>query len=77
MLQWQQQNTAIMAETFSMLSMSRCYNQNQLEVAVREMLEFSRCELLLLEAGSCGRGQFGSPDEGKDPLLQVATKQWQ
>jgi hypothetical protein len=48
----QQQNTAIMAETFSMQSVLKFYNQNQLAVAVSELLGFSRCELLLLEAGS-------------------------
>jgi hypothetical protein len=30
----------------------RCYNQDQLAVAVRELLGFSCYELLLLEAGS-------------------------
>jgi hypothetical protein len=35
-----------------MQSMLRYYKQDQLAVAVRELLGFSRCELLLLEAGS-------------------------
>jgi hypothetical protein len=37
---------------FSTRSLPRCYNQDQLAVAVRELLGFSRCELLLLEVGS-------------------------
>jgi hypothetical protein len=32
---------------------------------VRGMLRFSRCELLLLEAGSWERWQFGNPEEGE------------
>jgi hypothetical protein len=48
----QQENTAIMEETFSTRSVPICYKQDQLAVAVRELLGFSRCELLLLEAGS-------------------------
>jgi hypothetical protein len=41
-----------------------------------------RCELLLLEAGSWGRGQFGNPEEGERPpleaaQLETARKQWQ
>jgi hypothetical protein len=31
---------------------------------VRGLLGFSRCELLLLEAGSWGRGQSGNLEEG-------------
>jgi hypothetical protein len=31
---------------------------------VRELLQFSRGELFLLEAGSWGRGNFGNPEEG-------------
>jgi hypothetical protein len=41
---------------------------------VRRLLRLSR-ELLLLEAGSWGRGQFGNPEEGERPPLEVATKQ--
>jgi hypothetical protein len=52
MFAWQQENTAIMEETFSTWSMLRCYNLEQLAVAVRELLGFSCHELLLLEAGS-------------------------
>jgi hypothetical protein len=48
----QQENTAIMEETFSMRSVPRYYKQDQLAVVVRELLQFSHCELLLLEAGS-------------------------
>jgi hypothetical protein len=47
----QRENTIIMEDTFSMRSVPR-YNEDQLEVAVRELQGFSRCELLLLEAGS-------------------------
>jgi hypothetical protein len=45
---------------------------------VGEMLGFSRCELLLLEAGNRGRGQFGDPQQGEHPPLKAATKhrQW-
>jgi hypothetical protein len=48
----QQENTARMEETFSTLSVPRYYKQDQLAFAVRELLQFTRCELLLLEAGS-------------------------
>jgi hypothetical protein len=48
----QRKNKAIIEETFSVQSVPRCYNQDELAVAVRELLGFSRCELLLLEAGS-------------------------
>jgi hypothetical protein len=45
-----------MEETFSVRSLPRCYKQGQLAVAVsetvRELMQFSRWELLLLEAGS-------------------------
>jgi hypothetical protein len=41
---------------------------------VRGLLRFSRCELLLLEAGSCGRGYFGNPEGGERPPLEAATK---
>jgi hypothetical protein len=40
-----------MEKAFSTLSVLRCYNQDQLAVGVRELLGFSSCELLLLEAG--------------------------
>jgi hypothetical protein len=63
-----------MEETFSTRSVLRCYNQDQLVVAVRELLGFSRCGLLF-EAGSCGRGQVGSPEEGERPPLEADTKQ--
>jgi hypothetical protein len=41
-----------MEETFSLWSMLRCYNQDKLAVAVRELLGFSHGEMLLLEVGS-------------------------
>jgi hypothetical protein len=52
-------------------------NQDQLAVSVRELLGFSRCELLLLDAGSGGRGQFGNPEEGERPPLEADSKQRQ
>jgi hypothetical protein len=42
---------------------------------VRELLRFSRCELLLLEAGSWGWGEFGKPEEAERPPLEAAIKQ--
>jgi hypothetical protein len=42
-------------------------------VAVREVLLFSR-ELLLLEAGSWGRGQFGKSEEGERPPLEAISR---
>jgi hypothetical protein len=42
-----------------------------------ELLGFSRCELLLLDAVSRGQGQFGNPDEGARPPLEATTKQQQ
>jgi hypothetical protein len=42
------------------------------EVSQSELLGFSR-ELLLLEAGNLGRGQFGNPEEGERPPLEAAT----
>jgi hypothetical protein len=42
-------------DVFSARSMPQCYNQDQL-AAVRELLCFSHCELLLLEAGTEVRG---------------------
>jgi hypothetical protein len=68
---------------FSTRSMPRCYKQGQLFVivswlvgqSVKELLRFSRCEMLLLESGSCGRGPFGNPEEGERPPSKAATKQ--
>jgi hypothetical protein len=51
------------------------YKQDQLAVAVREQLEFILSELLLLEAGSWGQGEFGNPEEGQRPPFEAATKQ--
>jgi hypothetical protein len=61
---------------FSTQFMQKCYKQDKLEITVRESLGFS-CELLLLEAGSWGREQFGNPEEGARPPLEAATKQRQ
>jgi hypothetical protein len=67
-----------------MRSVPRCYKQNKLGAGVseevvsewvRELLRFSPCELLLLEAGSWGRGQFGNPKVAERPSLYAATKQ--
>jgi hypothetical protein len=44
---------------------------------VRELLWFSHCKLLLLEAGSWGWEQFGNPVEGYRPPLKATTKQRQ
>jgi hypothetical protein len=60
-----------------MQSILRGYKQDELAVAVRELLGFSHCELLLLEAGSQGRGQFRNPKEGERLMLEAATKQRQ
>jgi hypothetical protein len=46
------ENTAIMEEMFSKQSVQRHYNNIQLAAAVRELLGFIRCALLLLEASS-------------------------
>jgi hypothetical protein len=40
---------------------------------VRELLRFSPYELLLLEAGSLGWGQFGNPEEGEHLPLEAVT----
>jgi hypothetical protein len=42
---------------------------------VTEPRGFSRCEPLLLEAGSWGKGHYGNSEEGERPLLEAATKQ--
>jgi hypothetical protein len=62
-----------MEDTFSTRSVPRCYKQDQLAVA--EELGFSRCELLLLYAGSWGRGQFGNKEEGERTPLKAITTQ--
>jgi hypothetical protein len=45
--------------------------------AVRELLRFSCCKLLLSQAGGRGRKQFGNPEEGECLPLEAAIKQWQ
>jgi hypothetical protein len=52
MFRRQQENAATLEEKFSTRSMLKYYEQEQLAVAVRGLLEFNCCELLLLEAGS-------------------------
>jgi hypothetical protein len=42
---------------------------------VRGLLRYSRCELLLWEAGSWGTRQFGNPKEKERLPLEAATKQ--
>jgi hypothetical protein len=44
------------------------------EESFSEVQRFSPCELLLLEAGSRGRGKFGNPEEGERPLLEPVTR---
>jgi hypothetical protein len=46
-----------------------------LEKASSNLTDRSSCRCEKREAGSCGRGQFGNPDEGERPLLEAATKQ--
>jgi hypothetical protein len=48
----QQENTAVMEEIYFTRSVTRCYKQNQLAAVTRGLRRFSRCEVLLLEAGS-------------------------
>jgi hypothetical protein len=38
-------------------------------------MHFSRCELLLGEAGSLGRGEFGNTEQEGRPPLETAIKQ--
>jgi hypothetical protein len=58
--------------------MPKCYNEGQLAAAVSwRTAWFSSGELLLLEVGSRGRGQFGNPEEGERPPLEAAIKQRQ
>jgi hypothetical protein len=59
-----------MEKTFSSLSVPRCNKQDQLGVAVRELLGFSRCEKIIAEA----RRQFGNPEEGERPPLEAVTR---
>jgi hypothetical protein len=66
-----------MEKMFYMQSILRGYDQDQLAVTGRELLGFSHCELLLLEAGSWGWCQFRNPEEGERPLLEATTKQQQ
>jgi hypothetical protein len=44
-------------------------------LAVKELMGFSHGELLLLEAGSWGQGEFRNPEEEERPPLEAATKQ--
>jgi hypothetical protein len=70
----QQENTGIMEAVISTQSVPRCYKQDQ---SFRELMGFIRGKLLVLEAGSRGRGQFGNPEEGEYSPLEAATKQRQ
>jgi hypothetical protein len=63
-----------------MRSMPRCYSQDKWVIVlvsrwVTELLQFSYCELLLLEAVNWGWGPFGNPEEEEYPLLEAVTKQ--
>jgi hypothetical protein len=42
---------------------------------MKELLQFSRCVLLLSEAGTWERVEFGNPEEGERPPLKAAAKQ--
>jgi hypothetical protein len=46
------ERTAIMGEKFPTRPVPRWYNQDQLALAVRELLGFGHCKLVLLEVGS-------------------------
>jgi hypothetical protein len=41
---------------------------------VSEVLRYSRCQLLLLEAGTWGRWHFANPEEEERPLLEAVTR---
>jgi hypothetical protein len=78
---WTQQLHCNRGMGFCTWSMRRCYKQDKwvsewVSEWVREPLGFSSHELLLWEAGSCGRGKFRNPEEGEHLPLEVATKQW-
>jgi hypothetical protein len=62
---WTQTFHCNRGEVFSTRSLARCYKQDRLEVAVAFSgpLGLSRCEVLLLEAGSWDRKQNGSPKD--------------
>jgi hypothetical protein len=73
------QRIAIMGEKIPTRSVARCYNQDQLALAVRKLVEFSHCELLLLEVGSWGRGQFGNLEDESSiqPASIIIPYTWQ
>jgi hypothetical protein len=73
----QRENATVIEEIFSTRSVPRCYNEDKIAVAVTGALGLSRCELLLLETGSWGRGQFRNIEEGECPPLEAAIKQRQ
>jgi hypothetical protein len=50
-------------KVLSQRTLGRCYNQDQLALAVGGLQGFSRCELLLLEGGGWGRKEFGNPED--------------
>jgi hypothetical protein len=68
----QQHTTAAASAALSCKGLVNLVNQ-----FIRELLELSRCELQLWEAGNWGRGQFGNQEEGEYPPLEAATKQRQ
>jgi hypothetical protein len=72
----------------SMRFVSRCYRRSEVSQLswvewvgwwvskwVRGLLRFTRCEMLLVDIGSWGTGQFGNPEEGERPSLDAATEQ--
>jgi hypothetical protein len=46
-------------------------SEESVSASIRGLLQFSPCELLLLEAGSRGQGQFGDPEEGGTPVVGI------
>jgi hypothetical protein len=63
MFPWQQENKAIIEETFSTWSVLRCYNQDQLAIEFRELLGFG-----------CGKLKFIRKQEGT--ARQLISSHW-
>jgi hypothetical protein len=47
---------------------------SELVIELKGLLQFTPCELLLSEAGSWGRGQFGNPEEVERKLLEAISR---
>jgi hypothetical protein len=73
----QQENTATMKKKLFYAVHVEILQAGSVSSYSQRTVGFSRCELLLLEAGSWGRGQFRNPEEGEHPLLEAGTKQQQ